>query len=147
MSASGAGGARTELSATGTPALNPGRHPAAPPHPQGLQIARLAAQGLTNRDIRRPLFLSPRTVAHHLYGAYRKLDITSRTGLTTVLRPDPGHDAGEPRAGPDRRNATEGSAQGTEGGRCSDGSPSPGRLRHGHPVGGHNDRGPIGSLR
>ncbi|MGW2375506.1 AAA family ATPase [Kitasatospora sp. NPDC001683] len=77
--------ARTELSATGTPAP---QAPLTPLHsltPQELQIARLAAQGLTNRDIAAQLFLSPRTVAHHLYKAYPKLGITSRAALPTVL--------------------------------------------------------------
>ncbi|MFF2541370.1 ATP-binding protein [Kitasatospora sp. NPDC058063] len=78
--------ARTELSATGTPApATPTGTPQSPLTPQELQIARLAAQGLTNRDIAAQLFLSPRTVAHHLYKAYPKLNITSRTELTTVL--------------------------------------------------------------
>ncbi|MFI2612575.1 AAA family ATPase [Kitasatospora sp. NPDC018619] len=80
--------ARTELSATGTPAPAPAT-PAGPPQtpltPQELQIARLAARGLTNRDIAAQLFLSPRTVAHHLYKAYPKLNITSRTDLPTTL--------------------------------------------------------------
>ncbi|MFH9349110.1 ATP-binding protein [Kitasatospora sp. NPDC017646] len=77
--------ARTELSATGTPAPQAPHTPLNSLTPQELQIARLAAQGLTNRDIAAQLFLSPRTVAHHLYKAYPKLGITSRTALPTVL--------------------------------------------------------------
>ncbi|MBV6696920.1 AAA family ATPase [Kitasatospora aureofaciens] len=79
--------ARTELTATGTtaPTPSPSDSPFATLTPQELQIARLAAQGLTNRDIAAQLFLSPRTVAHHLYKAYPKLHITSRTDLPTLL--------------------------------------------------------------
>jgi DNA-binding CsgD family transcriptional regulator len=49
--------------------------------PQELQIVRLAAQGLSNKDIAAQLFLSPRTVGHHLYKAYPKLGIVSRGEL------------------------------------------------------------------
>ncbi|GAB3416551.1 ATP-binding protein [Flindersiella endophytica] len=54
--------------------------------PQELQIAELAAAGLSNRDIAAQLFLSPRTVAYHLYKVYPKLDIRSRAELSKVLR-------------------------------------------------------------
>jgi len=53
--------------------------------PQELQIARLAAQGLLNRDIAAQLFLSPRTVAYHPYKAYPKLGIASRAELTALV--------------------------------------------------------------
>ncbi|MFD0852404.1 response regulator transcription factor, partial [Actinomadura adrarensis] len=55
--------------------------PAADLTPQELQIARLAAQGLSNRDIGAQLFLSHRTVGYHLYKAYPKLGIASRGEL------------------------------------------------------------------
>ena len=49
--------------------------------PQELQVVRLAATGLSNRDIATRLFLSPRTVGYHLYKAYPKLGIASRREL------------------------------------------------------------------
>lgn len=52
--------------------------------PQELQIVRLAAQGMSNRDIAAQLFLSPRTVSHHLYKAYPKLGVLSRTELPAL---------------------------------------------------------------
>ncbi|KJK57447.1 AAA family ATPase [Saccharothrix sp. ST-888] len=74
--------ARTELTATGSAApAGPVAGPLAALTPQELQIVRLAAQGLTNRDIAAQLFLSPRTVGHHLYKAYPKLGVASRSEL------------------------------------------------------------------
>ncbi|MFD5702543.1 helix-turn-helix transcriptional regulator [Streptomyces lasiicapitis] len=49
--------------------------------PQERQVVRLAAAGLTNRDIGAQLFLSPRTVGYHLYNAYPKLGVSSRGDL------------------------------------------------------------------
>jgi DNA-binding CsgD family transcriptional regulator len=43
-----------------------------------LQLLELIALGSTNTAIARKLGISPRTVAHHLDSAYRKLDVTSR---------------------------------------------------------------------
>ena len=43
-----------------------------------LQLLELVALGSTNSAIARKLGISPRTVAHHLDSAYRKLDVTSR---------------------------------------------------------------------
>ncbi len=74
--------ARTELTATGIAAARPADHgPAGGLTPQELQIVRLAAQGLSNKDIAAQLFLSPRTVGHHLYKAYPKLGVASRGEL------------------------------------------------------------------
>jgi DNA-binding CsgD family transcriptional regulator len=79
--------ARTELSAIGGSATPGGPQPSgvlATLTPQELQITRLAARGLSNRDIAGQLFLSPRTVGHHLYKAYPKLGIASRTELGAI---------------------------------------------------------------
>ncbi|GAB3705610.1 LuxR C-terminal-related transcriptional regulator [Nocardiopsis oceani] len=61
--------------------------PAARLTPQELQVVRLAAAGLTNREIGARLFLSPRTVGHHLYGAYPKLGVSSRRELAAHVTP------------------------------------------------------------
>lgn len=80
--------ARAELRATGTavratpPAAR--TRPADRLTPQELQAARLAAQGLSSRQIGARLFLSPRTVEHHLYKAYPKLGVASRAELARL---------------------------------------------------------------
>ncbi|MFF5860682.1 ATP-binding protein [Streptomyces sp. NPDC012751] len=53
--------------------------------PQQLQIARLAATGLTNRQIGERLLLSARTIGFHLYQTYPKLGITNRAQLRDAL--------------------------------------------------------------
>ncbi|UBU18943.1 helix-turn-helix transcriptional regulator [Nonomuraea gerenzanensis] len=52
---------------------------------QELHIARLAAAGLSNREIAQQLYLSHRTVSTHLYRAFPKLGITSRGQLRDAL--------------------------------------------------------------
>ncbi|MFI7145259.1 LuxR C-terminal-related transcriptional regulator [Nonomuraea sp. NPDC050022] len=54
--------------------------------PQERQVVFLAAQGSSNREIAAQLFLSPRTVGFHLYRAFPKLGITSRTELADLVR-------------------------------------------------------------
>ena len=53
---------------------------------QELQIARLGAEGLSNRAIGERLYLSHRTVGTHLYRIFPKLEITSRAQLAGRLR-------------------------------------------------------------
>jgi DNA-binding NarL/FixJ family response regulator len=55
--------------------------------PQELQIAQMAAEGLSNREIGQRLYLSRRTISSHLYRVFPKLGITSRTELRHVLDP------------------------------------------------------------
>jgi DNA-binding CsgD family transcriptional regulator len=57
--------------------------------PQELQIAQLAADGLSNREIGEQLYLSHRTVESHLYRLFPKLGITSRTQLRHALESAP----------------------------------------------------------
>jgi DNA-binding CsgD family transcriptional regulator len=52
---------------------------------QEAQIARLARDGLSNPEIGARLFLSPRTVQHHLGSVFTKLGITSRSHLSHAL--------------------------------------------------------------
>jgi DNA-binding CsgD family transcriptional regulator len=53
--------------------------------PQELQIAQMAGDGLSNREIGQQLYLSHRTVGSHLYRVYPKLGITSRAELRVAL--------------------------------------------------------------
>jgi DNA-binding CsgD family transcriptional regulator len=52
---------------------------------QEMQIARMAADGLSNREIGQQLFISHRTVGTHLYKIFPKLGITSRSQLHAAL--------------------------------------------------------------
>lgn len=53
--------------------------------PQELQIAQLAADGLSNREIGQRLYLSHRTIGSHLYRLFPKLGITTRSQLRGAL--------------------------------------------------------------
>jgi DNA-binding NarL/FixJ family response regulator len=49
------------------------------------RIAQLAADGLTNREIGKRLYISHRTVGAHLAKIYAKLGATSRVQLHSAL--------------------------------------------------------------
>jgi len=78
--------AAAELAATG-----PTRRPAAdgagadPLTAQELQVAELAAAGLSNKQIGARLYMSHRTVGAHLYRVFPKLGISSRAALRDAL--------------------------------------------------------------
>jgi DNA-binding CsgD family transcriptional regulator len=55
--------------------------------PQELQIAQLAAEGLSNREIGERLYLSHRKVGSHLYRLFPKVGVTSRSQLRDALGP------------------------------------------------------------
>lgn len=83
------GGARPRREAlSGVGSLTPGE----------LRVARMAAGGMTNRQIGESLFVTIRAVQWHLGNTYRKLDIKGREELPGVLRD------------------TEGAAEASEGG-------------------------------
>ena len=83
-----AGRARRELRAAGVIARGRAVSVRAELTAQEAQIARLAADGLSNPEIGMRLFLSPRTVQYHLGKVFTKLDITSRTQLSRALSGD-----------------------------------------------------------
>ena len=77
--------ARRELRASGESSRR--RDPAARDQltAQELQIAQLAAEGLSNREIGQRLYLSHRTISTHLYRIYPKLGISARGELRKAL--------------------------------------------------------------
>jgi len=56
---------------------------------QEIEIVRLAASGLTNKQIAERLFLSHRTVSGHLHRAFPKLGVATRAALRDALEAVP----------------------------------------------------------
>ena len=53
--------------------------------PAEARTARMAADGVTNRELAETLFVTEKTVETHLTAAYRKLNITGRAQLPAAL--------------------------------------------------------------
>ncbi|MFI8946604.1 helix-turn-helix transcriptional regulator [Streptomyces sp. NPDC053750] len=77
--------ARTEARAAGLDVTDSAPDALAALSPQQQQIIRLAARGLTNREIGERLFLSPRTVGSHLYRSFPRLGVTARSQLRDLV--------------------------------------------------------------
>ena len=84
-----AGLGNTGLAATGPVKRRRGAGPREPLTAQELQVADLAAAGLSNREIAVRLCLSHRTVGAHLYRIFPKLGISSRAALRDALTRSP----------------------------------------------------------
>jgi DNA-binding CsgD family transcriptional regulator len=78
--------ARLELRACGSPGQSSPRFEGVALTPQQWEIARLAASGLSNKQVGERLGLSPRTVSSHLYQLFPKLGITSRAALRDAIQ-------------------------------------------------------------
>lgn len=77
--------AKAELRAAGEQVNQPIVEPTQVLTAQQLQIARLAADGATNREVAAALFLSTRTVDHHMRNIFTRLGIRSRVDLARLL--------------------------------------------------------------
>jgi DNA-binding CsgD family transcriptional regulator len=77
--------ARAELAASGARPRRTALSGVASLTPSEERVARLAADGMTNREVAQELFVTPKTVEVHLSNAYRKLEIRSRRQLAGAL--------------------------------------------------------------
>jgi len=76
---------REELNAVGARPRRAWRQGVEALTPSELRVARLAAEGRTNREIAHELYVALKTVEGHLARAYAKLEISGRRELATAL--------------------------------------------------------------
>ena len=74
-----------ELAATGATARSRRLLTSEPLTSQETRVAILVARGLSNREVAAALFLSPKTIEHHLGSVFRKRGFRSRTELARAL--------------------------------------------------------------
>ncbi|MFI9593188.1 LuxR C-terminal-related transcriptional regulator [Nonomuraea sp. NPDC052265] len=77
--------ARAELRASGEPVRPAADATVSQLTAQQAQIARMVAEGATNKEVAEHLFLSRRTVEHHLRNIFSKLGIRSRVELVRFM--------------------------------------------------------------
>jgi len=77
--------ARTELTATGARPRKAALSGVESLTPSELRVARMASEGMTNREIAQSLFVTAKTVETHLRHVYQKLDVARRTDLAGVV--------------------------------------------------------------
>lgn len=78
--------ARTELAATGARPRKAVFSGVESLTPSELRVARMAAEGMTNREIAQSLTVTAKTIETHLRHVYQKLDLAKRTELAGVLK-------------------------------------------------------------
>ena len=76
---------QAELATTGERARKRSAETSQTLTPQETHVARLVAEGRTNREVAAELFISPATVDYHLRKVYQKIGITSRTQLARMM--------------------------------------------------------------
>ncbi|MFD7408626.1 ATP-binding protein [Streptomyces sp. NPDC059866] len=79
--------ARTELRTAGARPRTPRQTGPEALTPSEARVARLAAEGLTNRQIAQRLFVTTKTVEVHLSAVYRKLGVSHRSQLAAAGLP------------------------------------------------------------
>jgi DNA-binding NarL/FixJ family response regulator len=75
-------GAATDLSWIETPVDLAATSQAGPLTQREIEVVKLVASGITNREIARKLNISEKTVARHLNNIFNKLDLSSRAAAT-----------------------------------------------------------------